>query len=87
MTDHDLEGFTLAVLLLALVLAAGSSLRWDLLKLWWQDLFILPLEGPPRLQPIPLKPNPHAPRRLHDSELQHQTLHHRPSYHRSGRRS
>ncbi len=83
MTDSGL--LTLAVLLAVILLAVAGALRWDLLKLWWRNLFAPPPE-PLQLQPLRVDRHRHAPRRLHEAELQHQALHRRPDFHRSGRR-
>lgn len=85
MADHELSWLALALLLAALLFALAGALRWDMLRLRWNELFSpVPEQAP--LQPLLIERPRQVPRRLHEAELQHQALHRRPGFHRSGRR-
>ncbi len=71
--------WSIALLILVVILALVGALRWDALRTGIQALFQPPQDAPPPVERLDV------PRHLHD-ERAHQQPPHKPEIHRSGRR-
>ena len=71
--------WSIALLLLVVLLALIGALRWDALRAGIGAMLMPKQEPPPPVKHL------NVPKHLHDERLA-QTVHHKPAIHRSGRR-
>jgi len=74
--------WSIALLLLVVLIALVGALRWDALRAALSALFTPRQEGPPPLE----EQQAHAPKHLHDERANQKLGHNKPAIHRSGRR-
>ena len=74
--------WSIALLLLVVLLALIGALRWDALRAGFLALMTPKQEE----APPPVHQQPHAPKHLHDGRLNQTLPHTKPAIHRSGRR-